>query len=74
MERICGYTIPGLKGPVSSHLFPEVSAEVHRFSGKDQALAFVLGLLKESGVSDAPHLVVSSLHCHVEGRVNGYDF
>jgi L-lactate dehydrogenase complex protein LldG len=31
-----------------------VSAEVHRFSGKDEALAFVLNFLKASGVSEAP--------------------
>jgi L-lactate dehydrogenase complex protein LldG len=32
-----------------------VSAEVHRFTGKEEALAFVLDFLKETGVSDAPH-------------------
>jgi L-lactate dehydrogenase complex protein LldG len=32
-----------------------VSAEVHRFSAKDEARAFILEFLKESGVSDAPH-------------------
>jgi L-lactate dehydrogenase complex protein LldG len=31
-----------------------VSAEVHRFAGKEEALAFVLGFLKEAGVSEAP--------------------
>ena len=31
-----------------------VSAEVHRFMGMEEALAFVLGFLKEAGVSDAP--------------------
>ena len=31
-----------------------VSAEVHRFAGKEEALAFVLAFLKEAGVSDAP--------------------
>ena len=31
-----------------------VSAEVHRFTGKEEALAFVLGFLKEAGVSEAP--------------------
>ncbi len=31
-----------------------VSAEVHRFTGKAEALAFVLEFLKETGVSDAP--------------------
>ena len=31
-----------------------VSAEVHRFTGKEEALAFVLGFLKDEGVSDAP--------------------
>ncbi|MFZ1376221.1 MAG: lactate utilization protein [Geothrix sp.] len=31
-----------------------VSAEVHRFAGRTEALAFVLGFLQETGVSDAP--------------------
>jgi len=31
-----------------------VSAEVHRFAGRTEALAFVLGFLQEVGVSDAP--------------------
>ena len=31
-----------------------VSAEVHRFASKDEALAFVLGFLKAEGVSSAP--------------------
>ena len=31
-----------------------VSAEVHRFDGKEEALSFVLGFLKEAGVSEAP--------------------
>jgi L-lactate dehydrogenase complex protein LldG len=31
-----------------------VSAEVHRFAGKEEALAFVLDFLKEAGVSAAP--------------------
>jgi L-lactate dehydrogenase complex protein LldG len=31
-----------------------VSAEVHRFAGQEEALAFVLGFLKEAGVSEAP--------------------
>jgi L-lactate dehydrogenase complex protein LldG len=31
-----------------------VSAEVHRFTGKEEALAFVLGFLKDEGVSTAP--------------------
>ena len=31
-----------------------VSAEVHRFTGKEEALAFVLDFLREAGVSDAP--------------------
>jgi L-lactate dehydrogenase complex protein LldG len=31
-----------------------VSAEVHRFTGKEEALAFILAFLKEAGVSDAP--------------------
>jgi len=31
-----------------------VSAEVHRFTGKEEALTFILDFLKEAGVSDAP--------------------
>ena len=31
-----------------------VSAEVHRFAGKEEALSFVLDFLKETGVSEAP--------------------
>jgi L-lactate dehydrogenase complex protein LldG len=31
-----------------------VSAEVHRFTGMEAALAFVLDFLREAGVSDAP--------------------
>jgi len=31
-----------------------VSAEVHRFKTREEALAFILGFLKEAGVSDAP--------------------
>jgi len=31
-----------------------VSAEVHRFAGKQEALAFILGFLRQEGVSEAP--------------------
>ncbi len=31
-----------------------VSAEVHRFTGRQEALAFILGFLREAGVSAAP--------------------
>jgi len=31
-----------------------VSAEVHRFTGRAEALAFILGFLREAGVSAAP--------------------
>jgi len=31
-----------------------VSAEVHRFTGRDEALVFILDFLKETGVSEAP--------------------
>lgn len=31
-----------------------VSAEVHRFASRQEALAFILGFLREAGVSEAP--------------------
>jgi L-lactate dehydrogenase complex protein LldG len=49
-----------------------VSAEVHRFKGREEALAFILGFLKAEGVADAPECgAVWAVGSFLEGTESG---